>query len=87
MSSFRPALTEREWAVGEIRRLRSDLGRLSRNRDAVRNEKDMERVGGIDPALSAERLLRLTEVSTVVGLKHSAIYKCVSALLSGSRVC
>lgn len=77
-------LQEREWAVGEIRRLRLDLGRLSRKQQAERIEEEMEQTGGLDPKLHAQRLLRLAEVSTMVGLKRSAIYRYVSEGLSGS---
>lgn len=69
-------MQEREWAVGEIRRLRNDVARLSRKQDAGRIEREMEHA--VDPALNAQRLLRLTEVSTMIGLKRSAIYKYVS---------
>ena len=69
---------EREWAVHEIRRLRVDLGRLSRKQQAERIEEEMEQTGGLDPKLHAQRLLRLAEVSTMVGLKRSAIYRYVS---------
>jgi len=71
-------LQEREWAVGEIRRLRLDLGRLSRKQQAERIEEEMEQTGGLDPKLHAQRLLRLQEVSTMVGLKRSAIYRYVA---------
>jgi prophage regulatory protein len=71
-------LQEREWAVGEIRRLRNDLGRLSRKREALRIERELEHGERFDPALNAQRLLRLAEVSTMVGLRRSAIYKHIS---------
>jgi prophage regulatory protein len=70
-------LQEREWAVGEIRRLRMDVGRLSRKEQAGRIEKELERAEGFDPALHAQRLLRLAEVSTMIGLKRSSIYRYV----------
>jgi prophage regulatory protein len=73
---------EREWAVGEIRRLRSDVGRLSRKQEAARIEREIpqEAVEGkrLDPALQAQRLLRLAEVVTIVALKRSAIYRYIS---------
>jgi prophage regulatory protein len=69
-------LQEREWAVNEIRRLRVDAGRLSRKQQAVQIERDLDHA--VDPALNAQRLLRLAEVSTMIGLKRSAIYKYVS---------
>jgi prophage regulatory protein len=65
-------LQEREWAVGEIRRLRRDVDRLSRKKEAVRIEGEMEH--SLDAALNVQRLLRLAEVSTMVGLGHSSIY-------------
>jgi prophage regulatory protein len=71
-------LQEREWAVGEIRRLRSDLGRLSRKEKAEKIEEGMEQRGGLDPKLHAQRLLRLADVSMMVGLKRSAIYRYVA---------
>jgi prophage regulatory protein len=71
-------LQEREWAVGEIRRLRMDVGRLSRKEKAEKIEEEVEHAGGLDPELHAQRLLRLAEVSTMVGLKRSAIYRYVS---------
>jgi hypothetical protein len=69
-------LQEREWAVGEIRRLRGDVGRLSRKEDALKIEKEMEHT--VDPALSAGRLLRLAEMISMVGLCRSSIYRYVS---------
>jgi prophage regulatory protein len=73
-------LHEREWAVGEIRRLRMDVGRLSRKREAMEIEKDLEseRDRSVDGVLNAQRLLRLAEVSTMVGLRRSAIYQYIS---------
>jgi prophage regulatory protein len=71
-------MQEREWAVGEIRRLRNHVGRLSRNREALRIESEMELAEGFDRALNAQRLLRLKEVMTMVGLRRSAIYQYVS---------
>ena len=69
-------MQEREWAVGEIRRLRADVGRLSRKQQALRIEGEIDHA--VEPALNAQRLLRLKEVSTMVGLCRSAIYKYVS---------
>jgi prophage regulatory protein len=71
-------MQEREWAVGEIRRLRADVDRLSRKHHATRIEREMEQAQGFAPALNAQRLLRLAEVSTMVGLKRSSIYRYVS---------
>ena len=71
-------LQEREWAVSEIRRLRTDLGRLSRKHQAEKIEEGIEQRGGLDPKLHAQRLLRLAEVSTMVGLKRSSIYRYVA---------
>jgi prophage regulatory protein len=71
-------LQEREWAVGEIRRLRTDISRLSRKEKAEKIEEEMEQRGGLDPKLHAQRLLRLAEVSMMVGLKRSSIYRYVS---------
>jgi prophage regulatory protein len=75
-------LQEREWAVGEIRRLRSDVGRLSRKSDAVQIEKEMSQEAvdtkHLDPALNAQRLLRLAEVIKMIGLCRSSIYRYVA---------
>jgi prophage regulatory protein len=75
-------LQEREWAVNEIRRLRSDVGRLSRKSDAVRIEREMSQEAvdtkQLDPALNAQRLLRLAEVSKMLGIGRSTVYKYVN---------
>jgi prophage regulatory protein len=69
---------EREWSVGEIRRLRAEVDRLSRKREALRIERELEHAKGFDPAVNAQRLLRLAEVSAMVGLRRSAIYQHIS---------
>jgi prophage regulatory protein len=69
-------LQEREWAVSEIRHLRADVDRLSRKHHALRIEGEVDRA--VDPALNAQRLLRLSEVSTMIGLGRSSIYRYVS---------
>jgi prophage regulatory protein len=69
-------LQEREWAVSEIRHLRADVDRLSRKHHALRIEREVDRA--IDPALNAQRLLRLSEVSTMIGLGRTSIYRYVS---------
>src|SRR5271170_7576586 len=72
-------LQEREWAVAEIRRLRMDVGRISRKEDARRIEQEMVLTKeGFDPTLNAQRLLRLPEVCTMMGLKRSSIYRYVA---------
>ena len=71
-------MQEREWAAWEIRRLRANVDRLSRKHQATRIEREMEHPEGFDRALNAQRLLRLAEVSTMVGLKRSSIYRYVS---------
>jgi prophage regulatory protein len=68
---------EREWAVAEIRRLRMDVNRLSHKQDALRIEREMDHA--VDPALSVHRLLRLSEVMTMIGLGHTSIYNYVAA--------
>jgi prophage regulatory protein len=78
MRTLGELIQEREWAVGEIRRLRTDLGKLSRKEKAEKIEEGMEQRGGLDPKLHAQRLLRLAEVSTMVGLKRSSIYRYVA---------
>jgi prophage regulatory protein len=69
-------MQEREWAEAEIRRLRSAVAQLSRKRDAVRIEEEMDHA--VDPAFHAQRLLRLPDVSKMVGLRRSAIYQYVA---------
>jgi prophage regulatory protein len=70
-------MQEREWAVAEIRRLRTDVGRLSFRQEALRIEGEMDHV--VDPALNAHRLLRLSEVMTMIGLGRTSIYNYVAA--------
>jgi prophage regulatory protein len=70
-------LQEREWAVSEIRRLRTDVARLSRKQEAARIETKMDEAEGFDPKLNAQRVLRLSEVITMVGLGRSSIYRYV----------
>ena len=75
-------MQEREWAVGEIRRLRREVDRVARKREATRIEKEISEEGAnprrLDPALHAQRLIRLAEVSTMVGLGRSSLYRYVS---------
>ena len=75
-------MQEREWAVGEIRRLRADVGRLSRKHEATRIEREIAEEGvdakRLDPALNAQRLIRLAEVTTMLGVGRSTIYKHVA---------
>jgi prophage regulatory protein len=75
-------LQEREWAVAEIRRLRSDVERLSRKQEAQRIESEISQEADdtmrLDPALNAKRLIRLKEVITMIGLGRSSIYRYVS---------
>jgi prophage regulatory protein len=75
-------MQEREWAVGEIRRLRADVGRLSRKHEAERIEKEIseEKTNPkrLDPALHAQRLIRLAEVATMLGIGRSSIYKYIA---------
>jgi len=74
-------LQEREWAAGEIRRLRRDVDRLSHKQEANRIEREMpeEAIDAkhLDPALNAKRLIRLAEVATMLGIGRSTIYKYV----------
>jgi prophage regulatory protein len=74
-------MQEREWAVGEIRRLRRDVSRMSRKNEAARieNEIAQEADGAkrLDPALNAKRLIRLAEVASMLGIGRSTIYKYV----------
>ena len=79
--TFGELIQEREWAAGEIRRLRIDINRLSQKKEAERIEREIceqgASAGQLDPALNAQRLLRLKEVSTMIGLYRSAIYRYV----------
>jgi prophage regulatory protein len=72
-------MQEREWAAGEIRRLRRDVDRLARKQEAKRIEREIsdEAVDAkrLDPALNAQRMIRLAEVATMLGLGRSTIYK------------
>lgn len=74
-------LQELEWAVGEIRRLRLDVSRLSRKYEARRIEREISEEAvdkkRLDPALNAQRLIRLAEVATMLGIGRSTIYKYV----------
>lgn len=69
-------MQEREWAVWEIRRLRRDVGGLSRKKEAARIEGEMDH--SQHEALNVQRLLRLAEVSTMVGLGHTSIYNYIA---------
>jgi prophage regulatory protein len=75
-------MQEREWAVWEIRRLRTEVGRLSRKQEAARIEEEISEEGPslkrLDPALNAQRLLRLSEVVTMIGLCRSSLYRYVA---------
>jgi prophage regulatory protein len=75
-------MQEREWAAGEIRRLRLDVGRLSRKEEAGRIEREIsleaDDAKRLDPALNAKRLIRLAEVATMLGIGRSTIYKYVT---------
>jgi prophage regulatory protein len=73
-------MQEREWAVGEIRRLRSDVDRLPHKHEAARIEREISQESStkhLDPALNAQRLIRLAEVATMLGIGRSTIYKYV----------
>jgi prophage regulatory protein len=73
---------EREWAAGEIRRPRTDVGRLSRKQEAARIEQEISeertRPKHLDPALNAQGLIRLAEVATMLGISRSTVYKHVA---------
>ena|ERR1700691_1202410 len=76
-------MQEREWAVGEIRRLRRDVDRLSRKQDAKRIEREIseEAVDSkrLDPALNAQRLIRLAEVVAMLGIGRTSVYNYIAA--------
>jgi len=76
-------MQEQEWAAGEIRRLRVSVDRLSRKQESSRIETEsMAEVGSaskhLDPVLNAQRLIRPAEVSAMIGLGRSSIYRYVS---------
>ena len=76
-------MQEREWAVWEIRRLRRDVDRLSRKQDAKRIEREIseEAVDSkrLDPALNAQRLIRLAEVVAMLGIGRTSVYNYIAA--------
>ena len=76
-------MQEREWAVGEIRRLRRDVDRLSRKQEAKRIEREIseEAVDSkrLDPALNAQRLIRLAEVVAMLGIGRTSVYNYIAA--------
>jgi prophage regulatory protein len=55
--------------------------RLSRKREAARIENEISQEAGdakrLDPALNAQRMIRLAEVATVLDIGRSTIYKYV----------
>jgi predicted DNA-binding transcriptional regulator AlpA len=69
---------EREWAAGEIRRLSLHILRM-RQRSPEKVGPPVGSLGErLDSSLNAHRLLRLKEVSALIGLCRSAIYQYVA---------
>jgi hypothetical protein len=71
-------LQEREWAVGEIRRLSLRILRMRQRSPKKEAPAKGSLDEHLDPSLNAHRLLRLKEVCTMVGLCRSAIYRYVA---------
>jgi prophage regulatory protein len=71
-------MQEREWAVWEIRRLSLRILRMRQRSQEKEPPPEGSLDEHLDPSLNAQRLLRLKEVSTMIGLRWSAIYKYVA---------
>lgn len=70
---------ERQWALQEITRLRARVGQLEHRTARDPSPALTATVHPAeDPALTRHRLLRLAEVSRLVGLSRSSIYKLMS---------
>jgi prophage regulatory protein len=72
-------MQEREWVAGEIRRFRRNVDRLSRKKEAAKIEREISEepcaAKHLDPALNAQRIIRLAEVATMLAIGPSTIYK------------
>ncbi len=74
-------MQEREWAYGEIMRLREEIARLTqRNSPGTIEAQPMSPVpmANTDPMLHKHRLIRLPEARRLVGTSRSSIYRLVS---------
>jgi prophage regulatory protein len=74
-------MQEREWAYGEIMRLRREIARLTQHnspRSIAAQPISPVPMPNTDPMLDKHRLIRLPEVRRLVGLSHSSIYRLVS---------
>jgi prophage regulatory protein len=73
-------MQEREWAYGEITRLRRENARLTQNNTprSIAAQPMSPVPIPLDPTLEKHRLIRLPEVRRLVGLSHSSIYRLVS---------
>lgn len=69
-------LQEREWALNEIERLRNQLSRVAQiNRPSESPSDRPAARPPVDAAITAHRLLKLTEVCELAGLGRSSIYR------------
>ena len=74
-------LQERQWAVDEILRLRDEVIRLaSRRVDPVQSASSQRNSAArdFDDPLLSRRLLRLSDVESLVALSRSMIYQLIS---------
>jgi prophage regulatory protein len=74
-------LQERQWAVDEISRLRDEVIRLASRRVDPEQSASSQKISAArdfeDPLIS-RRLLRLSDVKSLVGLSRSTIYHLIS---------
>jgi len=73
-------LQERQWALDEISRLRSEVARLaSRQADisARAREAGALPLRATEDPLASRRLLRLKDVTTLVGMCRSTVYRLI----------
>jgi prophage regulatory protein len=73
-------MQEREWAYGEIMRIRREIARLTQHNSprSIAAQPISPVPISLDPTLEKHRLIRLSEVRRLVGLSHSSIYRLVS---------
>jgi prophage regulatory protein len=73
-------LQERQWALGEITRLRAEVERLNSRRNAASRATDVNDASSApsNDLLAGRRLLRLADVKHLVGFSTSAIYRLIS---------
>ena len=74
-------LQERQWAVDEISRLRDEVIRLASRRIDTAQSASSPKIPAVrtfDDPLILRRLLRLSDVESLVGLSRSMIYRLIS---------